>query len=218
MSQPFKIVNIEALKKAALQKEPFPYLTIENILRPEYISKVVETFPTLSKRGSFPLDAVECKGEFGALMEELQRPELRKIIGEIFGMNLEENPPMITVRGYTTERDGHIHVDSSSKLITFLLYLNPNWDSPTGRLRLLYNNHDLNNYAAEISPEAGSCLIFKVTRNCWHGHEVFNGDRKSIQLNYVTSEEAKGRHLKRHRFSAFLKKLLFRKDEAHTAY
>src|SRR5437773_71386 len=87
-----------------------------------------------------------------------------------------------------------------------------------GRLLLLYNAHDLSRYAAEISPDAGRCLIFKVTPNCWHGHEPFDGERRTIQLNYVTSEEVRDRDLKRHRFSAFLKGLFSRKDAKSPAH
>ena len=133
-------------------------------------------------------------------------------------MDLRDRPPMLTVRGRTGKKDGRIHTDSKSKLVTVLLYLNRGWSAPEGRLRLLYNDHDLTRYAAEISPDAGRCLIFKVTPNCWHGHEPFDGERRTIQLNYVASEEARERDLKRHRFSAFLKGLLSRKDEKSPAH
>jgi SM-20-related protein len=215
----FTILDLETLQRAALQEKPFPYLLIDNIIRPEVLQQVVTTFPKMNNRGSFPSHSLSCTGEFKRLLEELHRPELRSLIGQRFGMDLEDKPPMVTVRGYTTERDGHIHVDSKSKLITFLLYLNPNWQASGGRLRLLYNDRDLSPYAAEISPEAGRCVIFEVTPNCWHGHEVFVGERKSLQLNYVLSEETKERQLKRHGFSAFLKKIFSKKkDEAHSAY
>jgi len=136
-------------------------MIIENVILRSRLAKVVESFPTLPKRGSFPLSAVACSGDFDLLMKELMSPELRRAIGERFGMDLEERPPMITVRGHTTERDGHIHVDSSDKLITFLLYLNPGWTSPEGKIRVLYNRQDLAPFAAELSPEAGHCLILK---------------------------------------------------------
>jgi SM-20-related protein len=213
----FKVINFEAIKNAKLESSPYPYMVIDNVIRPEFVSDVVTSFPALSNRGSFPLNSIKYTGHFEKLMQELQRSELQQLIGQRFNMDLSDKPPMITVRGYTTERDGHIHVDSKDKLITFLLYLNPNWQSPDGRLRVLYDKHSLNPYAAEVSPEAGRCLIFKVTDNCWHGHTVFQGERKSIQLNYVASEGARNRHLKNHRFSAFLKRLLGR-NEKNTAY
>jgi len=200
-------LDADALRKATLVPEPFPYLIIDNIIRPEVLSDVVGSFPAIKKRGSFPPHAVACSGLFATLMQEMQSDELRDLIGKRLGMDLTNRPPMITVRGRTSEKDGEIHTDSTSKLVTVLLYLNPGWASPVGRLRLLYNNRDLVPYAAEISPEAGRCLIFKVTPNCWHGHEPFAGERRTIQLNYVSSDKVRDRELNRHRLSAFLKQL-----------
>jgi hypothetical protein len=200
-------LDADALRKATLVPEPFPYLIIDNIIRPEVLSDVVGSFPAIKKRGSFPPHAVACSGLFATLMQEMQSDELRDLIGERLGMDLANRPPMITVRGRTSEKDGEIHTDSTSKLVTVLLYLNPGWASPVGRLRLLYNNRDLVPYAAEISPEAGRCLIFKVTPNCWHGHEPFVGERRTIQLNYVSSDKVRDRELNRHLLSAFLKQL-----------
>ena len=207
MSSPWRVLDADALRKATLVPEPFPYLVIDNIIRPEVLSEVVGSFPVIRKRGSFPPHAVACSGLFATLMQEMQSDELRDLIGKRLGMDLTNRPPMITVRGRTSEKDGEIHTDSTSKLVTVLLYLNPGWASPVGRLRLLYNNRDLVPYAAEISPEAGRCLIFKVTPNCWHGHEPFVGERRTIQLNYVSSDKVRDRELNRHRFSAFLKQL-----------
>jgi len=207
MSSPWRVLDADALRKATLVPEPFPYLVIDNIIRPEVLSEVVGSFPVIRKRGSFPPHAVACSGLFATLMQEMQSDELRDLIGKRLGMDLTNRPPMITVRGRTSEKDGEIHTDSTSKLVTVLLYLNPGWASPVGRLRLLYNNRDLVPYAAEISPEAGRCLIFKVTPNCWHGHEPFVGERRTIQLNYVSSDKVRDRELNRHRLSAFLKQL-----------
>jgi SM-20-related protein len=214
----WKVLNADALRKAALVTEPFPYLVIDNLIRPEALAGVVESFPVVPKRGSVPLDTVSYSGAFATLMEEMHSTELRDLIGERLGMDLSDKPPMITVRGRTDTKDGDIHTDSKSKLVTLLLYLNPGWQAPGGRLRLLYNDKDLDRYAAEISPEAGRSVIFKVTPNCWHGHEHFIGERRSVQLNYVTSDEARQGHLKRHRFSVFLKKLFSREDEKSTAH
>ncbi len=213
-----KIINYEALENATLVKEPFPYLIVDNIIRPEVLDEVVKTFPKIEKRGSFPLNAIEHSGHFATFMQELQDEKLRDIIAKKFGMDLNDKPPMVTVRGQTTDRDGHIHTDSTDKLITVLIYMNPNWQDEGGRIRVLYNKHDLSPYAAEVAPEAGRCLIFKVTDNCWHGHTVFNGERRSLQLNYVTSDNARNKHLKRHGFSAFLKKLFSRKNEKNPTY
>ncbi|MGB5079854.1 MAG: 2OG-Fe(II) oxygenase [Burkholderiales bacterium] len=216
--KPWKVLDVDALREAALVAEPYPHLIIDKVIRPESLAGVVQSFPGIPKRGSFPLDAVSCSGPFAKLMEEMQSDELRALIGERLGMDLGGKPAMLTLRGHTGAKDGEIHTDSKDKLVTVLLYLNPDWRDPGGRLRLLYNDRDLSPYAAEIPPEAGRCLIFKVTPNCWHGHEPFVGERRSVQLNYVASDAARQRHLKRHRFSAFLKKLFSRKDEKSPAH
>ncbi|HMH17077.1 MAG TPA: 2OG-Fe(II) oxygenase [Burkholderiales bacterium] len=218
MSNPWTVLNAEALRKAALVTEPFPYLIVDNIIRPETLPEVVASFPRIDKRGSFPPEAVSYSGRFATLMQEMHSVELRDLVGERLGMDLKDRPPMLTVRGRTGKKDGQIHTDSKSKLVTVLLYLNSGWSAPEGRLRLLYNDHDLTRYAAEISPDAGRCLIFKVTPNCWHGHEPFDGERRTIQLNYVTSEEVRERERKRHRFSAFLKGLFSSKDAKSPAH
>jgi SM-20-related protein len=214
----WKVLNPDALRAAPLVKEPFPYLIVDNLIRPGVLPEVVESFPHVGKRGSFPPEAISYSGRFAALMDEMHSTELRDLVGERLGMDLSGRPPMLTIRGRTGPKDGRIHTDSKSKLVTVLLYLNRGWGAPEGRLRLLYNDHDLSRYAAEIAPDAGRCLIFKVTPNCWHGHEPFDGERRTIQLNYVTSEEARDRDLKRHRFSAFLKGLFSSKDAKSPAH
>ena len=207
----WKVLDADALRGAALVAEPYPHLVIDHLVRREALAGVVQSFPEIPKRGSFPLDAVSCSGPFATLMEEMQSAELRALVGERLGMDLGGKPPMLTLRGHTGAKDGEIHTDSKDKLVTVLVYLNAGWRAAGGRLRVLYNDRDLEPYAAEISPEAGRCLIFKVTPNCWHGHEPFVGERHSVQLNYVASDQARQRHLKRHRISAFLKKLFSRK-------
>jgi SM-20-related protein len=218
MSKAWTVLNANALREAALVNEPFPYLIVDNVIRPEVLPEVVASFPRIDKRGSFPPEAVSYSGRFATLMQEMHSVELRNLVGERLGMDLRDRPPMLTVRGRTGKKDGQIHTDSKSKLVTVLLYLNSGWSAPEGRLRLLYNDHDLTRYAAEISPDAGRCLIFKVTPNCWHGHEPFDGERRTIQLNYVTSEAVRERERKRHRFSAFLKGFFSSKDAKSPAH
>ena len=44
---------------------------------------------------------------------------------------------MFTARGYCWLKDGKIHTDTESKIITALLYMNRAWAPAGGRLRLL---------------------------------------------------------------------------------
>ena len=114
---------------------------------------------------------------------------------------------MVTVRGISDGKDGRIHTDSPSKLITLLLYLNPVWEEPAGRLRLLRRADDLDDCATEVAPLAGTMVAFRRGAASYHGHYPHRGERRSLQLNWVTSEAVVRSELGRHRWSARLKAL-----------
>ena len=113
---------------------------------------------------------------------------------------------MITIRGYCRPSDGKIHTDSKGKLVTVLIYLNSSWQKEGGRLRLLYNNHDMENFAAEVPPYQGSMVAFACHPHSWHGHRSYEGNRKMIQLNLVVSRSYKIREELRHNLSSHFKK------------
>ena len=65
-------------------------------------------------------------------------------------MALKGRPPVTTVRGRCGLRDGKIHTDSTSKIITALIYMNEAWKPEGGRLRLLRSGTDLNDIFVEV--------------------------------------------------------------------
>src|SRR5262249_30177509 len=144
--------------------------------------------PALDKPGSFPLDTVTYGPAFNKLMEEMRGPEFRDIVAQKLNCDLKGKPTMVTVRGQTRARDGQIHTDSKTKLVTVLLYMNGAWEAPGGRLRLLRSPDNLNDIIEEVPPEAGTLLVFTNTPNAWHGHEPFEGKRRTIQLNWVRDQ------------------------------
>ncbi|PWT89507.1 MAG: hypothetical protein C5B54_08775 [Acidobacteria bacterium] len=204
------MINYEALRDTKVNSDPFPFLVIPNFLCQEHLNEIVSDFPHIESRGSYPLKSLQYGENFQKLIKELESAELRAAIGRKLDMNLEDRPTLITVRGKTDKKDGHIHKDTKSKLVTLLLYFNSSWIEDGGRLRILRNNHDLDDYVTEIPPSLGTCLIFKVTDNCWHGHKVFSGIRRTIQLNYLTNEKELEKHLSRHGLSAKLKNIFQR--------
>jgi len=206
MDKPKQIINLEDVERAAVHTEPFPYAVIPNFIKSDYLSALVNAFPDVSHRGSIPVSSATPNSLFQDFINEFEGSTLRDMIAQKFSIDLNEKPTMTTLRGYTSQKDGRIHIDSKDKLITVLLYMNSNWSSDEGKLRLLKNNHSLDDYVEEISPLAGTCLIFKVTPNCWHGHKPFVGKRLSLQLNYLTHDVALTKHLNQHRFSATIKR------------
>jgi SM-20-related protein len=203
-------LDYAALRATPAATDPFPHVVVPNFVPADALRAVVADLPPMGKRGSFPLDALSLGPNARALMAELQGPRLRGAIAERFGLDLGDAPTMVTLRGCTNDRDGYIHVDSTAKRVTVLLYLNPAtgaWAQHEGCLRLLRGPGDLEDYAVEVPPVNGTLLVFPNGPNAWHGHKRFTGQRYSVQLNYMTTDAKARSELRRHRVSAFVKRL-----------
>src|SRR5262249_3487452 len=163
--------------------------------------------PEVPGRGSYPPSELKIAGHFAGLLDELNGERFRKAIEAKFSIDLGAAPTMVTIRGHLGKKDGSIHTDSKTKIITVLPYLNESWAADGGRLRLLRNGTDLDDYAVEVPPVEGTLLAFRRADNSWHGHKPYEGPRRAIQFNWVTSRGIAEREQTRHRFSTRLKKL-----------
>lgn len=201
------ILKLDALKNAEVITIPYPFFVVENALADSEVQAVIKDFPKIEQGGSFNIEDVEIKPNFDRFLKSLDTPEFRQILTDKFDVNVMEHPMMITLRGYSRQKDGRIHSDSKSKLLTILIYLNESWDAPNGRLRILNDDKDINNYVAEIGAGPGSLVAFKVTDNGWHGYIPYEGQRQSIQINFLTSEKANAKHKFFHGLSAKVKKI-----------
>ena len=201
------LIDLARLRAAPLQREPFEFIVVDDFVTRDELPAVVADFPPIARHGSFPLDEAEGGPRFGELAAELCGRELREAIEEKFGIDLAGRPTMITLRGRGDSKDGRIHTDSASKIITLLLYMNPEWTAESGRLRLLRGADDLDDYAAEVTPLAGTMVAFRRSDKSFHGHYPYIGPRRSIQLNWVNDAAVVRRELGRHRWSARFKAL-----------
>lgn len=205
------VVNFEGLAATETATDPFPHLIMRRFVRPERLAGVVADLPPLGARGSFPIESVKLGASAQQLMAEMKGPEMRRIIAAKFGLDLDNAPVMVTLRGRTEERDGKIHCDSLAKRVTILLYLNPAseaWARQDGCLRLLRGPDDLNDYAVEVPPVDGTLLVFPNGPTTWHGHRTYIGKRYTVQMNYMTTDAKARYEMRRHRLSALVKRLV----------
>lgn len=200
-------LDLDRFARTPLDHDPFDHLVVPGFLRPEACDALDAAFPAIARGGSFPADSLDCDPVFADFLDELRGPALTRAVEAKFGIDLSGRPVMVTLRGRSRPKDGRIHTDSASKLITALLYMNPAWESAEGRLRLLRGPDDLDDYVAEVPPERGTLLAFRCTPNAYHGHKPFVGPRRSVQVNWVTSAAVLKRELKRHGLSAWTKRL-----------
>lgn len=200
-------LNLDKLRAADVATEPYMFTVVSGFLSPETVRAINETYPNIEKGGSYPIESLESNMAIKEVIDELDGPEFQQVVADKFGVDLEDRPKMYSLRGYTRSKDGRIHTDSKDKIITVLLYLNENWSQEGGRLRILNNGRDVDDYVTEVAPDNGTLLIFKRSDNSWHGHHPFDGQRRSLQMNWMTSEGSKGWHKVRHSISAAVKKL-----------
>jgi len=202
---PLAYLDLDAFRSAPLRREPFDNLVLPRILSADAFLTLEAVFPDVPGPGSFPLSSLKLDPTFAAFMEELQGEGFRRAIEDKFSIGLANRPCSITIRGEARTKDGAVHTDSKSKLITVLIYMNSLWDEEGGRLRLL-RSPDLADSFEEIAPVEGALVAFRRSETSWHGHQSCQGQRRVIQLNWLTDEETAGFESRRHRFSASIKK------------
>ena len=179
------LININALRAAQLQTDPFDFLVVPDFLSADTLARVNADYPAIDTAANHALENLTYGAAFEALMDELRSPALAALLGEKFDMELASLPTTVTVRKFCERTDGNVHTDHKSKVITVLVYFNEKWDHEDGQLRLLRSGDDIENYAAQVPPLGGTLLAFRRTNHSWHGHTRFVGERRMVQVNYL---------------------------------
>jgi len=200
-------LDLDLFRATPLVRDPFDFLVVPGFVRHEACEGINADYPEISKPGSFPVDEVTFGPKFAELLADLDGGAMRAAFEEKFGLDLREKPSMTTVRGRCSERDGRIHTDSDTKIITVLIYLNSKWEQPGGQLRLLRSATDLEDMIMEVPPIEGTLLAFRRCVNSFHGHKQFVGPRRVVQFNWVTNQNVVDRAMARHRFAIWTKKI-----------
>ena len=85
----------------------------------------------------------------------------------------------------------------------------PEWTPVGGYLRLLRSD-DVEDVLAEVQPLGGTLVAFRRTDCSWHGHRPFEGPRRYVMCNWLSSDVVLGKNVGRHMLSAAFKKLDWR--------
>lgn len=198
-----------------VQHEPFPFMVAHGQLPGEVRSDLERDFPRYASAGFFPYDPRDCGPSINTLIENLTSPAFARAVGQRLDIeNLDRYPTLVTLCRLLNKRHGTIHTDSRSKIATALLYLNPQWpDTSAGCLRFLHRIDDIDSMVMpELIPLYGEFAVFKRCDNSFHGHLPYEGERRVIQVAWLTSEEEKLRKTRRGKFSRAFKKLFGRLD------
>jgi len=179
------LINLEALREAQLQTDPFDFLVVPGFLGPDALARVNADYPAIDTAANHALESLQYGSAFGELMQELREPGFLAALGDQFDIDLAAMPTTVTVRKFCERTDGNIHTDHKSKVITVLIYFNEEWPHETGQLRMLRSQDDIEDYVAQVPPLGGTLLAFRRTDHSWHGHTRFVGERRMVQINYL---------------------------------
>ena len=203
------LLDYAALQAMPVAADPFTHVVVPEFVPPAFLRQIQADLPPMANGGSYPPSSLRLGPAAASLVRQMEGPAFRTAIAEKFSLDLRDAPVMLTMRGRTREKDGRIHTDSTAKRVTVLLYLNPQaeaWAKQEGCLRLLRSPTDLDDYAIEVPPVNGTLLVFPNGPTTWHGHRTFVGQRHAIQLNYMTNDSRARSELRRHKWSAFVKR------------
>ncbi len=204
------IFDFAALDAATLESEPFDFVVVPRFLRGRALAAAIQDYPLIRDPANYPPERLEYGPGFGRLLEALNSDEFSENLGAKLGMELVGAPMTITVRKYCEASDGNIHTDHRSKIVTALLYFNTEWDHEGGKLRMLRSKKDIEDYATEVQPVAGTFLAFRRTNHSFHGHKRFVGERRMLQMNWLKPNK-KAQYLQKFdRLSTHLMKRLSR--------
>lgn len=199
-------VDVEAIRSAERSREPYDYLLGSNFLRVEALDDLRRDFPAIDKPGYLTVDEVQLKGRFKTLIEELESDELSSELSKVMGRDLTRYPRLTTIMKRSQPKYGAIHTDGPSKVMTMLVYMNDNWQAGEGgRLRVLYDGQNFEPYKVEVPPVMGTVFAFLRSDRSWHGHQPFTGERKVVQVAWVTDADELARKKKRNRVAQFFK-------------
>ena len=194
------MLDLDRIRAAPVQDRPYPFFTVEGAIDPRCADSVAEDFPAIDRAGVVNPSDTSPGPAFARLLDELHGDDFRAVIAEKFEVPLDGLDIKVNLRGRARRTDGNIHTDTPTKAVTVLLYFNRDEEASDTGLRILNSSSDLDDYAAEVPPLLGNMLAFKVTPDCWHGHKPFEGERRSLQLNYLSGIERTRKHERVRRF------------------
>jgi len=198
-----------------VREAPFAFLIARDQLPANAASALAADFPRYASAGFFPWDAAECGPSLNRLVEDLTSRAFADAIGAHLGVpDLGAYPSLVTICRSLNKRHGTIHTDSKSKIVTALVYLNEDWpDIDGGCLRFLNRIDDIDDLVVPpVRPLYGTLVAFRRAENSFHGHLPHEGERRVVQVAWLTSEEEKLRKTQRGRLSRLFKKLFGRLD------
>jgi Rps23 Pro-64 3,4-dihydroxylase Tpa1-like proline 4-hydroxylase len=216
------ITDIKQLGKDMHQKyisaDPFPSIVLDNFFNEEFLSKVADEFPDLSKQKDVKKYDNHNEKKLEALGEKhfsesarllahfLNSQPILEFLQELTGIKETLLPdPYFLGGGYHEIKSGgllKVHADFNKhelalvdRRINLLVYLNKDWDESYGGHFELWDR-DMKEARTKVLPIFNRIAIFSTTDFSYHGHPNAlacppDRSRKSLALYYYSNGRPK---------------------------
>jgi hypothetical protein len=202
------MLQMDILQGSVVRALPFPHLIAADVLPHDREAALARDFPDMKMPGFFPVDDLRYGEAFAELIADLRGDEFSQLMADKFHRPLDRAPTLITIRRLSARKDGRVHTDGADKIASALIYLNADWHSAEGRLRMLAKPVFDAPDPIEISPVYGNFIAFERSDHSYHGHLPFVGERRVVQIAWLSSAEALARKQKRHSRISLLKAVM----------
>jgi len=81
-------IDVEAVRKATLAREPFPYFLVPGFVKAEALAAINADFPHVANAGSFPLPTLTFGPAFQRFMDAIRGTEFKAAVAEKLGLDL----------------------------------------------------------------------------------------------------------------------------------
>lgn len=195
-----------------ISNQPFPNYYFENFFNEEFLTKVLEEFPDLSKNADYNFNnpnesKLATKGEYKLgtnakkFIRFLNSQPFLDFLSNLTGIeNLLPDPTLVGGGYHEIKRGGFLKIHSDfnkhpeyklDRRLNILVYLNKDWKEEYGGHFELWNT-DMTQCVKKISPRFNTMAMFSTTSKSYHGHpDKLNcppdRSRKSIALYYYTN-------------------------------
>ena len=212
---PIRTLDLDALRDAFQNAEPFPHIVIENFLDPGFAREVAAAYPSFeegSEQG-FAFDFVRERRKIqvsdsglfptpvARLHEALAAPEFLAQLETITGIpSLEADPSLggggIHVTGPGGRLDVHVDFNFNEernvhRRLNILVYLNPEWEESWGGAVELWDAR-VKRCIQRVPPVLNQCVLFETSAISFHGVEpvapIAPVPRQSFAAYYYTKD------------------------------
>ena len=208
------VVDIEQIRKAALQYKPFRYAVIQRTFVNDcVIRRLNSEFPSEGFRKAGRTEkSEEGKKRYtmynyyvireGTILDEqikglstiwqqvvaeISSANYRYAVSELTGVDLSESLIEARLDRYRAGCWIEPHVDRPDNVVTHLFYFNDPWRLDWGGEFRVLRSKDLDDYARRVKPILGTSLVMARSDDAWHGVPPVKervGDRLSLLVHF----------------------------------